>query len=194
MTPARTSRPEPRASGPHGSHPPRSGNTRRRTSPRRHEPRSHGQTTDDADREPPGTRSRGRSQALLYNEARPHSKLGWMTPEAYAGTISGESGRPAAQPDGSAPASCNTRRPRLRSTQDSRYGWMKNCPRGEGSRPGGCRWDRVPAREAGRTARLPSPTGEGLGVRVQRLAPPDLCGHKAAPSGSVTAPGSIRVC
>jgi hypothetical protein len=130
----------------------------------------------------------------LYNEARPHSKLGWMTPEAYAGTISGESGRRAAQPDGSAPASCNTRRPRLRSTQDSRYGWMKNCPRGEGSRPGGCRWDRVPAREAGRTARLPSPTGEGLGVRVQRLAPPDLCGHKAAPSGSVTAPGSIRAC
>jgi putative transposase len=34
---------------------------------------------------------------LLYNEARPHSKLGWMTPEAYAGTISGESGRPAAR-------------------------------------------------------------------------------------------------
>ena len=71
-----------------------------------------------------------------YNEARPHSKLGWMTPEAYARAISGESGRPAAQPDGSAPASFNTRRPRLRSTQDSRYGWMKNCPRGEGSRPG----------------------------------------------------------
>ena len=37
-----------------------------------------------------------------YNEARPHSKLGWMTPGAYARAISGESGRPAAQPDGSA--------------------------------------------------------------------------------------------
>jgi putative transposase len=37
-----------------------------------------------------------------YNEARPHSKLGWMTPAAYARAISGASGRPAAQPDGSA--------------------------------------------------------------------------------------------
>ena len=77
---ARTSRPEPRASGPHGSRPSRSGNTRRRTSPRRHEPRSHGQTTDDADRELPGTRSRGRSQALLYNEVRPHGALGNKPP------------------------------------------------------------------------------------------------------------------
>src|ERR1700677_4423188 len=100
MMAARTSRPEPRASGPHGTRPPRSGNTRRRTSPRRHEPQSHGQTTDDADRELPGTRSRGRSQALLYNEERPHSKLGWMTPRDYAGSIRGETGGHAAQPDG----------------------------------------------------------------------------------------------
>jgi putative transposase len=37
-----------------------------------------------------------------YNEIRPHSKLGWMTPRDYASAICGESGRHAAQPDGSA--------------------------------------------------------------------------------------------
>ncbi len=38
-----------------------------------------------------------------YNEQRPHSKLGWMTPEAYASTLSGENGRDAALRWGSAP-------------------------------------------------------------------------------------------
>ena len=28
-----------------------------------------------------------------YNEERPHSKLGWMTPRDYAGSICGETGR-----------------------------------------------------------------------------------------------------
>lgn len=37
-----------------------------------------------------------------YNEARPHSKLGWLTPRDYASAISGESGRRAAKPDLSA--------------------------------------------------------------------------------------------
>ncbi len=37
-----------------------------------------------------------------YNEARPHSKLGWMTPGDYARALSGESGRHAAIPDVSA--------------------------------------------------------------------------------------------
>ncbi|OXE35282.1 MAG: hypothetical protein CGW95_14835, partial [Phenylobacterium zucineum] len=32
-----------------------------------------------------------------YNEQRPHSKLGWMTPKAYARAISGETGDCAAQ-------------------------------------------------------------------------------------------------
>ena len=35
-----------------------------------------------------------------YNEERPHSKLGWMTPRDYACAIRGETGRHAAQPDG----------------------------------------------------------------------------------------------
>jgi hypothetical protein len=38
-----------------------------------------------------------------YNEQRPHSKLGWMTPGAYASALSGEAGRDAAPRRGSAP-------------------------------------------------------------------------------------------
>jgi putative transposase len=38
-----------------------------------------------------------------YNEARPHSRLGWMTPRDYARTIGGEAGRGAALRQGSAP-------------------------------------------------------------------------------------------
>jgi len=38
-----------------------------------------------------------------YNEQRPHSKLGWMNPGAYAGALSGENGRDAALRWGSAP-------------------------------------------------------------------------------------------
>ncbi len=37
-----------------------------------------------------------------YNEERPHSKLGWMTPRAYASAILETAGRSAAQPDSSA--------------------------------------------------------------------------------------------
>ena len=38
-----------------------------------------------------------------YNEERPHSKLGWMTPRGYASALSGEGGRDAALRWGSAP-------------------------------------------------------------------------------------------
>jgi putative transposase len=38
-----------------------------------------------------------------YNEERPHSKLGWMTPRGYASALSGEVGRDAALRWGSAP-------------------------------------------------------------------------------------------
>lgn len=37
-----------------------------------------------------------------YNEQRPHSKLGWITPRDYARALSGDAGRHAAQPEGSA--------------------------------------------------------------------------------------------
>ncbi len=32
-----------------------------------------------------------------YNERRPHSKLGWLTPQAYAQALAGNAGRPAAR-------------------------------------------------------------------------------------------------
>ena len=35
-----------------------------------------------------------------YNETRPHSKLGWLTPKAYAQALTGQSGRSAALVDG----------------------------------------------------------------------------------------------
>src|SRR5438552_14217212 len=38
-----------------------------------------------------------------YNEERPHSKLGWMTPRGYASALIGEIGRDAALRWGSAP-------------------------------------------------------------------------------------------
>jgi transposase InsO family protein len=38
-----------------------------------------------------------------YNNERPHSKLGWMTPRAYASALIGETGRDAALRWGSAP-------------------------------------------------------------------------------------------
>jgi putative transposase len=38
-----------------------------------------------------------------YNEARPHSSLGWMTPETYGRLLCGEAGRGAALRQGSAP-------------------------------------------------------------------------------------------
>jgi putative transposase len=38
-----------------------------------------------------------------YNEERPHSSLGWMTPRDYAGLLCGEAGRGAALRRGSAP-------------------------------------------------------------------------------------------
>lgn len=37
-----------------------------------------------------------------YNETRPHSKLGWLTPKAYAQALTGRSGRSAALVDGCA--------------------------------------------------------------------------------------------
>ena len=44
-----------------------------------------------------------------YNNERPHSKLGWMTPRGYASALSGEAGRDAALGWGSAPRPLATR-------------------------------------------------------------------------------------
>ena len=78
-------------------------------------------------------RSLGHARAMLedwrrdYNEHRPHSKLGWLTPQAFADALRGHAAGGAAQPGGSAPPALATpQKPQLRSTPDSRYGWMRN--------------------------------------------------------------------
>ncbi len=43
-----------------------------------------------------------------YNEQRPHSKLGWLTPRAFADAICGHAAGGAAQPGGSAPPALAT--------------------------------------------------------------------------------------
>lgn len=62
-----------------------------------------------------------------YNETRPHSKLGWVTPKAYAQALTGHSGRPAALVDGCSDRPiANPTNTSSRSPKDSRYGWMRN--------------------------------------------------------------------
>jgi len=48
-----------------------------------HECKLGDQTRDDADKEPREERSCGRSQTSLYNAERPHSSLGYLTPNEY---------------------------------------------------------------------------------------------------------------
>ena len=59
-------------------------------------------------------RSLGHARAVLadwrrdYNEQRPHSKLGWLTPQAFADALRGHVAGGAAQPGGSAPPALAT--------------------------------------------------------------------------------------
>ena len=62
-----------------------------------------GQTTDAIDTKAHESQSRGRSQTLLYNAVRPHSRIGWMTPDAYAARLTVQRGQGAALTTGSAP-------------------------------------------------------------------------------------------
>jgi putative transposase len=62
-----------------------------------------------------------------YNETRPHSTLGWMTPRDYASTLLRRARPGRARLWRSlALASCHPSAGRLRSTPDSRCGWMRN--------------------------------------------------------------------
>src|SRR5438132_3783372 len=83
----RTSRPEPQANGPHLS---ASGYSEKQCRPTCRSPRERrpeDQTTDAMDIEVPETRFRGRSQALLYNNLRPHSSLGYQTPAEFVAKL-----------------------------------------------------------------------------------------------------------
>ncbi len=78
-------------------------------------------------------RSLGHARGVLeawrrdYNEERPHSKLGWLTPGPTPTPSRGEAGRRrCATRRLRAPASCHPPPTRLRSRPDSRYDWMRN--------------------------------------------------------------------
>lgn len=58
---------------------------------------------DATDKEARAPRSHGRSVVALYNTVRPHSRIGWLTPAAYAEQLSMQRGQGAALSTGSAP-------------------------------------------------------------------------------------------
>jgi hypothetical protein len=80
----RTSRLGSPAIDPFPPHPARSEKQRHQACRSSRARRPDGPTTDDTDRKPGEKRSCGRSQTSLYNEVRPHSSLGYLTPAAFA--------------------------------------------------------------------------------------------------------------
>src|SRR6516162_7805248 len=69
-----------------------------------HERKLGAQTKGDADKESREERSCGRSQTFLYNDARPHSQLGWKTPSEFAFTCHPRRDLALRYAEGSAPA------------------------------------------------------------------------------------------
>lgn len=57
-----------------------------------------------------------------YNESRPHTSLGWLTPKEFA---SSAGVNPWPMKPGGSPSNWRRIRGTLRSTPDSRHGWMK---------------------------------------------------------------------
>src|SRR2546421_1065750 len=86
MPPGRTSMLEPPTIDPLAIHPASSGKRHHQPCRPFHERKLGDQTKDDIDKEPREERSCGRSQTLLYNDARRHSQLGWKTPSEFAFT------------------------------------------------------------------------------------------------------------
>lgn len=60
-----------------------------------HGSKREGQTTDAIDTKDHECQSRGCSQALLYNEVRPHSSLGYLTPAEFAAKLEQTNAAPA---------------------------------------------------------------------------------------------------
>ena len=90
----RTSRLEARASVPRQPRSACSGKQHHRPCRPSHECKPEGQTTDAIDTRPHESQSRGRYQALLYNERRPHMALANRTPmvvwrDGVRGTLDG---------------------------------------------------------------------------------------------------------
>ena len=89
------------------------------------ERRRRTRTTDEAYTEAPYKRSYGCSRTALYNQRRPHSALGYLTPAAYAANLSATS-RSATHPRPAQPiARCSIRAPRRKTRRGSNRRWMK---------------------------------------------------------------------
>jgi len=104
----RTSRPEPPTNGPHRK---RSGYSEKQCHPTSRSPRERrpeDRTTDAMGTAVPKARFRGRSQALLYNEVRPHSSLDYLTPNEFAARQANAASRRAT---GQGAAVCGPPRP-----------------------------------------------------------------------------------
>ena len=77
-------------------------------------------------------RSLGHARAVLetwrrdYNEQRPHSRLGWLTPRAFRRSPRTRRRGCCAAWRLRTPGACHTPKPQLRSTPDCRYGCMRN--------------------------------------------------------------------
>ena len=82
----RTSTPESRSTAPSPNRPTCNGG-RHRPCRSRCERKCHAQTRDEAGKEALGAPSCGRSQTVLYNQKRPHSALGNLTPAEFAGAF-----------------------------------------------------------------------------------------------------------
>jgi hypothetical protein len=84
----RTSMPESQDSAPTLNRRYCSGKCSSLPAPRSHERVPGARPKDASDRESRQHWSRGRSVAALYNESRPHTSLGWLTPNEYAAAAS----------------------------------------------------------------------------------------------------------
>jgi hypothetical protein len=89
----RTSIPEPHDSAPTPNRLYCSGKCSSPPAPRSHERVYDARPNDATDSESREHRSRGRSVAALYNECRPHTSLGWMTPSEFASPTGVNPGR-----------------------------------------------------------------------------------------------------
>ena len=106
----RTSRLEPPASDPRQTRSACNGIQHHPPCRSSHGRKPEGQTTDAIDTKAHESQSRGCSQTLLYNQVRPHSSLGYLTPAEFVAKLKGNdaapvsaTGRDAAVCGGSAP-------------------------------------------------------------------------------------------
>ena len=99
----RTSKPESQASERHRSRSACSGTQHHRPCRSSDGQKPAGRTMDATDTKARESRSGGCYQAALYNNVRPHSRIGWLAPAVYAAQFSPQRDQGAALRNGSAP-------------------------------------------------------------------------------------------